>query len=117
MASEKVLELNELDFASQVLESAETVLVDFTAAWCTPCRALSPVVASIAEEMWGRVTVASVDADASPALASKFGIRGLPTLIVFQGGKEVARRIGLTNKEGIRGLLRPALKQVDTAVA
>jgi thioredoxin 1 len=117
MASEKVRELNELDFASQVLECRGTVLVDFTAGWCSPCRALAPVVARVAEEMWGRVTVAGVDADACPELASRFRVRGLPTLIVFQGGQEIARRTGLTNDEGVRALLRPALERGDTAVA
>ena len=117
MASEKVQELNELDFASVLLPSAGTVLVDFTAGWCPPCRALSPVVARIAEEMWGRVRVVSVDADACPELASRFRIRGLPTLVVFQGGKEIVRRMGLTNDEGIRTLLASALERTDTAVA
>jgi thioredoxin len=117
MASEKVHELNELNFESLVLERSGTVLVDFTAGWCPPCRALSPVVAQIADEMWGRVFVASVDADASPDLAAKFRIRGLPTLVVFQNGKEVARRTGLTNDEGIRALLRPSLAQANTALA
>ena len=117
MASEKVQEVNELDFAAVVLQNPGTVLADFTAGWCPPCRALSPVVARIAEELWGRVSVVSVDADACPELASRFRIRGLPTLVVFQGGKEIARRMGLTNEEGIRALLAPALERTDTAVA
>jgi thioredoxin 1 len=117
MASKNVQELNELDFASAVLEAAGTVLVDFTAQWCPPCKALSPVLGRIADEMAGRISVASVDADACPHLAARFQIRGLPTLVVFQGGKEIARRIGLTNEEGIRALLRPALERVASAVA
>ena len=117
MASEKVQQLNELDFASAVLQHPGTVLVDFTAKWCSPCKALSPVVARIAEEMSGQVAVASVDADDSPGLATTFQIRGLPTLVVFQGGKEIARRVGLTNEAGVRALLGPALARTDAAVA
>jgi thioredoxin 1 len=105
MASEKVHELNELNFESTVVQGSETVLVDFTADWCPPCQRLSPVVARIAEQTAGRVLVGSVDVDACPDLASRFRIRGLPTLIVFQHGKEIARRTGLTDEDGIRALL------------
>ncbi len=86
MASDKVHELNELNFDSMVLQAQGPVLVDFTAAWCPPCRAL-------------------VDADAYPNLASQFAIRGLPTLVLFTDGREAARRMGLTNEQGIRKLL------------
>ena len=105
MASESVHELNELNFTSLVLREPGTVLVDFTAQWCPPCRALSPIVARIAVEAAGRVRVGSVDVDANPDLASQYRIRGLPTLVVFQGGREVARRTGLTNENGVRALL------------
>jgi len=116
MASEKVEELTELNFDAKVLRKAGAVLVDFTAAWCGPCKALSPIVARIADETWGRVVVGSVDVDANPTLAAKFQIRGMPTLVVFQDGREIARRTGLTNEEGVRALLKPALAP-STAVA
>src|SRR5262249_34061283 len=77
MAKENVRELNELDFAGEVLECTGTVLVDFTADWCPPCKALTPVVERMADALRGRVTVASVNADACPELASRFKIRGL----------------------------------------
>ena len=109
MANEKVEELNELNFDAMVLQKSGTVLVDFTAAWCAPCKALSPIVARIAEQTWGRVLVASVDVDSCPDLAAKFRIRGMPTLVVFRDGKEVARRTGLTSEDGIRALLGPVL--------
>jgi thioredoxin len=108
MTSKSVLELNELNFESLVGDKG-VLLVDFTAAWCAPCRALSPVLGRIADEMSGRILVASVDVDACPNLAAKFQIRGMPTLIVFQEGREVARRMGLTNEHGVRALLAPAL--------
>jgi thioredoxin 1 len=109
MANESVYELNELDFDSMVLRRPGPVLVDFTAAWCGPCKALSPIVARIADATRGRVLVASVDVDANPNLAAKFQVRGMPTLVVFQDGREIARRTGLTNESGIRALLEPAL--------
>jgi thioredoxin 1 len=104
MASNNVHELNELNFESLVL-CIGVVLVDFTAAWCPPCRALSPLVARIADETAGRVFVGYVDADACPDLASRYGVRALPTVIVFQGGRPIARRTGLTNENGLRALL------------
>jgi thioredoxin 1 len=117
MPIKSVHEANELNFDSMVLGRSGPVLVDFTAAWCPPCQALSPIVGRIAEEMSERVSVASVDVDACPNLAARFKIRGMPTLVVFQDGKEVARRIGLTNEEGVRTLLRPALASIGAAVA
>lgn len=109
MASEKVEEWNELDFQAMVLEKRGPVLVDFTADWCGPCKALAPVVARIAEETSGRVAVGSVNADDNPGLSARYNVRGLPTLIVFRDGKEIARRVGLTNDAGVRALLEPAL--------
>jgi thioredoxin 1 len=109
MASESVHELGDLNFESTVLQASGTVLVDFTAGWCPPCKKLVPIVERIADEMLGRVSVGSVDIDACPDLARRFAIRGVPTLVVFREGKEVARRTGLTNEGGIRALLPEAL--------
>jgi thioredoxin 1 len=110
MASETVHELNELNFESIVLRAKGPVLVDFTAGWCPPCKALSLVVRSVAEETLGRVVVGCVDVDAFPALAGRFGIRGLPTLVVFNDGKESTRRMGLVDRRAILELLTaPAL--------
>jgi thioredoxin 1 len=116
MSSDRVHELNELNFDSMVLKQPGPVLVDFTATWCGPCKALAPVVARIADETWGRVVVGEVDADADPQLAAMFRVRGMPTLIVFQDGKEVARRVGWTNDDGVRALLGPALARRGAAV-
>jgi thioredoxin 1 len=103
--SDVVRELNELDFDSAILESPGPALVDFTAEWCPPCRALSPVVERVAVEMGHKVRFYRVDADQCPSLASRFGIRGLPTLVVFTEGREVGRRLGLTNDRGVRELV------------
>jgi thioredoxin 1 len=114
VATDKVLELNDLNFQSSVLEAAGPVLVDFTAEWCAPCRALSPILERFAEQNEG-VVVGSVDGDANPDLASRYAIRALPTLVVFAGGKEVARRVGLTNDQGIRKLVEAATPQRERA--
>jgi thioredoxin 1 len=104
MASTHVRELNELDFDATVLESKETVLVDFTAAWCSPCKVLSRLLDQIAGDL-GKVTVVSVDVDSCPHLATRYGVRGMPTLVLFRDGKEAARRLGLINEQGIRDLV------------
>jgi thioredoxin 1 len=109
LASHNVLELSEVDFESIVLRASGPVLVDFTGNWCPPCRALTPILERVARKMEGQVCVFSIDADASPQLASQFKIRGLPTLIVFANGREVARRLGLTSEEGIRQLIDAAV--------
>jgi thioredoxin 1 len=105
VAKENVLELNDINFESSVLDAAGVVIVDFTAAWCAPCRALSPILERFAERAPEGVVVGCVDADAHPDLSARYGVRALPTLIVFAGGQEVARKVGLTNDEGILKLL------------
>ena len=109
MASENVLDISEVDFESVVMRASGPVLVDFTGNWCPPCRALSPILEHIARKMEGEVRVCSIDADACPQLTSRFKIRGLPTLIVFANGREVARRLGMTSEEGVRQLLEAAV--------
>ncbi|WP_437970104.1 thioredoxin family protein [Sorangium sp. So ce260] len=105
MSTNPVHEINESDFDAEVLEAGVPVLVDFTAAWCPPCRALAPILQRLAEEGAGRLKVVAVDGDRSPALARRFGIRGLPTVVAFAGGREVARHVGLTTKEKLLKLI------------
>lgn len=105
MSIHPVHEINELDFDAEVLEAGVPVLVDFTAQWCPPCRALAPILHRLAEEGAGRLKVVAVDGDRSPALARRFGIRGLPTVVAFAGGREVARHVGLTTKEKLLKLV------------
>jgi thioredoxin 1 len=91
--------ITEQTFETEVLSAPEPVLVDFTATWCSPCRALLPILHKVSEEGAGRLKVVKVDSDASPGLATRFGVRALPTVIAFAGGKEVARHVGLTTRE------------------
>ncbi len=104
MASGKVRAVNDIDFDSQVLAAKGPVLVDFTAAWCGPCKLQSAILEQLAC-VEDRVSVAAVDVDESPHLAARYGIRGMPTLVLFEGGREKGRRLGLTREAGIRSLL------------
>jgi len=105
MAGVNVLEINDLNFDSEVLKSSVPFLLDFGAVWCGPCRALSPVVDKLADEVKGKARVGKLDIDDSPATATKFGIRSVPTVLVFKDGKEAGRHIGATNKETLARLL------------
>lgn len=97
--------IDDSSFDAEVLEATRPVLVDFTATWCPPCRALAPVLLEIAKRAAGRMELVSVDCDASPELAVRFGIRGFPTVVAFEGGRERARHVGLTSAKKIESLL------------
>ncbi len=105
MAGANVLDINDQNFETQVLQSAEPFLLDFSAVWCGPCKVLAPIVEKLAEEYKGKIKVGKLDIDDSPGVASKFGIRGVPTVLVFEGGKESGRHVGVTNKETLLKLL------------
>jgi thioredoxin 2 len=83
------------DFHRSVLEAAAPVIVDFYADWCAPCRMLAPYLDRIAGSGQGRILVAKVDTDASPELAARYGIRSIPTVVLFQDGVESARSVGI----------------------
>ncbi|HSY25837.1 MAG TPA: thioredoxin [Polyangiaceae bacterium] len=105
MAGANVLEINDLNFETEVLKSQVPFLLDFSAVWCGPCRVLAPVVEKVADEYQGKARVGKLDIDDSPAVASKFGIRGVPTVLVFKDGKESGRHVGVTSKEVLVKLL------------
>ena len=109
MASDKVIPVNDLNFESEVIESSVPVLVDFTAVWCAPCRAVAPLVEQLAGEYDGRVKVTKLDIDESPGVAQKFGIRGVPTLMMFKNGEIVGRQIGAVPKAKLAQLVDGAL--------
>jgi thioredoxin 1 len=105
MASENVRVFNDLNFDEEVLKSSVPVLVDFTATWCGPCKALAPIVEQVAGELDGKAIVGKLDIDDAPLTAQKFGIRGVPTLIVFKNGERAAQHVGLTTKQKLVDLV------------
>lgn len=105
MQNESIQNVTAQNFDAEVLGSDLPVLVDFTTAWCGPCKALTPIMARIAAEGAGRVKVVAVDGDAHPELTARFGIRGYPTVIAFGGGRELARNLGLAPRERLLRLL------------
>jgi len=94
-----VNEVTDSSFEEKVLKSEKPVLVDFWAPWCGPCRAIAPTIEALAQENSEKVAFVKVNVDENPKTATAFGIRGIPTLLLFSEGKEVERLIGLTNKE------------------
>ncbi len=101
MASEHVKDITDAEFDSEVLKSQGTVVVDFWAEWCGPCKRLSPLLDEIAKEQDGKVKVVKVNVDNEAALAAKYGIQSIPTLIFFKGGAEVGKHIGLASKKDL----------------
>ena len=109
MAGDKVIPVNDLNFDNEVLEAGVPVLVDFSATWCQPCRAIAPLVDQLAGEYEGRVKVTTVDIDESPATAQKFRIRGVPTLLMIKEGKVVGQQVGAVPKAKIQQLIESGL--------
>lgn len=99
-----VSKLNEASFDNEVLKKEGTVLVDFYADWCGPCKMLAPVIDEIAEQRTD-VTVGKVNVDSCPGIASAYGVMSIPTLIVFKNGKEHIRTVGVRSKQEILSML------------
>ncbi len=93
------------NFESKVLKSQELILIDFWAEWCGPCKTLAPILDQIADEYKGRVQIAKLDVEKSQDIAMQFGVRSIPTLILFKGGVVEAQHVGILSKEQLTKLL------------
>ncbi len=105
MMSNNVKEVSDVSFEQDVLRSAQPVLLDFWAEWCAPCRMMAPVVEQVAEQYAGSVQVGKLDVDQNSLIAQRYGIKGIPTLILFKNGKEEERVVGATSKEALARML------------
>lgn len=104
-----MLELNEKNFEKEVLKSETPALVDFWAGWCMPCKMITPTVEEIAKDYDGKLKVAKINVDDNPALATKYEIMSIPTLVIFKAGKPVDRITGVVGKRAIEKKLKKVI--------
>lgn len=105
MASDAILEITDANFDQTVLKSDRPVIIDFWAAWCGPCRALAPIVDEVAKQYGGKIVVGKMDVDKNTATPQRYGVRGIPTLLVFKGGQVREQIVGYVPKETIEKAL------------
>ena len=105
----KPLQVDDATFQNEVLSSTTPVLVDFWAIWCGPCKMIAPIVEELAKDYDGKLKVAKMDVDANPRTAMQFGIRSIPTLLVFKGGQVVEQIVGAVPKRHLVDKLSPHL--------
>ena len=103
----KPFEVTDATFEEEVLQATEPTLVDLWAVWCAPCRMVAPVVEEIAEEYEGKLRVAKLDVDSNQETPARYGVRGIPTLLLFKNGDEVARVVGYRPKDALVEQLLP----------
>jgi thioredoxin 1 len=104
-----VMEFNADNFDTEVVSADVPVLVDFWAPWCGPCKMIGPIIEELAGEFDGQVKIGKVNVDNNQDLAAKFGIRGIPTVILFKGGEAINNFVGLRSKEDLAGALNSAI--------
>jgi thioredoxin 1 len=109
--------VGDADWNVEVLQAPETVLVDFWAPWCPPCRKLAPVIDALADEYAGRVKVVKLNVDEAPEVASRYSIFSIPTLLLFRGGQVVEQRVGFRPREELKEMLdaQPATAAEEAA--
>lgn len=104
-----VVKLTDQNFEEEVLKSSTPVLVDFWAAWCGPCRVIAPVIEELAEELTGKVKVCKLNVDENPITPGKFGIKAIPTLIIFKDGNPIETIVGAVSKSTILNILNKVI--------
>jgi len=102
MASTNIITLTSDNFQKEVIKSPSPVLVDFWAEWCGPCKMIAPILDELADEYSGRVHIGKVDIDQHQALAAEYGVRAIPTLLLFQNGQVAEQIVGLRSKRDLR---------------
>jgi len=105
-----MLNITHENFEAEVLKSDRPVLVDFWAPWCMPCKIIAPAVEKIAQEMGGKVKVLRSNVDDAPDIATSLSVMNIPTLVLFKGGKEVSRMIGVNSKESIEAKINSVIE-------
>jgi thioredoxin 1 len=103
--SDLILKVSDDSFAVDVLQAAGPVLVDFWAEWCGPCKMIAPILDDVAQEYQGKVTIAKVNIDHNPNTAPKYGIRGIPTLLLFKDGQVVDTKVGALSRTQLKEFL------------
>ncbi|MCT8342808.1 MULTISPECIES: thioredoxin TrxA [Photorhabdus] len=103
--SDKIIRLSDASFDTDVLKATGPVLVDFWAEWCGPCKMIAPILDEIAPEYSGKLTITKLNIDENPATAPKYGIRGIPTLLLFKDGQVAATKVGALSKTQLKEFL------------
>ncbi|PZU59309.1 MAG: thiol reductase thioredoxin [Sphingobium sp.] len=101
--------ISDSSFQSDVLESDKPVLVDFWAEWCGPCKMIGPALEEISDELGDQVTIAKINIDENPDAPTKYGVRGIPTMILFKGGEVAATKVGAAPKSALKGWIQGEL--------
>ncbi|AGE15976.1 thioredoxin [Serratia sp. OLHL2] len=107
--SDKIIHLTDSSFEADVLKAEGPILVDFWAEWCGPCKMIAPILDEIAEEFEGKLTITKLNIDQNPATAPKYGIRGIPTLLLFKNGEVAATKVGALSKGQLKDFLNANL--------
>jgi len=115
--SEHVKDITDGTFEAEVVNCNLPVLVDFWAEWCGPCRMMTPVVESVAQKFAGKAKIVKINVDDNQSVTQRFGIKGIPTMIVFKDGKEAERIVGATNEGAVSRIIEEQLNSASTRVA